>query len=110
MAKIQKALFFKNIKNSPLFHKNMGEEQKKMSSKFFRKNKDNLKKISDEEQKTKVFIFFGKNYGFQNHILKKFDKKFAMENKDNMANISLVLKISKFPLYFSNFLKFSSFS
>ena len=27
--KIQKGLFFKNIKNSPLFRKNMGEEQKK---------------------------------------------------------------------------------
>ena len=43
--KIQKGLFFKN---SPLFRKNMGEEQKKK----------------------KVFIFFGKNYGFQNNSIK----------------------------------------
>jgi hypothetical protein len=37
MAKNSKGSFFKNIKNSPLFRKNMGEEQKKRSSKIFMK-------------------------------------------------------------------------
>jgi hypothetical protein len=85
--KIQNVLFSKNIKNSPLFRKNMGEEQKKRSSLIFPKNillllKNDLRNFGICFQ---LFTVIFENF---RAILKNKDNM-APKAKDNMAKSQL---------------------